>query len=114
MANSLIKWGDSTGTHGSDVISVNPKTGEVELWDSKVRTRTTKGTESPTFANENTREKAIEEAKLEIRSNTSLSEKTKDIALENLRKKNFTTYTVGQGKVKNSTIQKYCNNERCN
>lgn len=36
----VLKWGDKAGTQGSDIISVNPKTGEVNLWDNKFRVTT--------------------------------------------------------------------------
>lgn len=108
-----MKWGNSTGTNGSDIISVNPRTGEVELWDSKYRSSPTKGKISPTFDKPNTRGRAIEEARREIESSTLLSPEIKQRALANLRKRNFTTYTVGHGKVQNSVIQKYCNNQKC-
>ena len=105
--------GNSTGTHGSDIISVNPRTGEVELWDSKYRSGSTTGKISPTFDKPNTRVSAIEEAKREIESSTLLSSEIKQKALYNLDKQNFTTYTVGSGKVKSSVIQKYCDNQKC-
>ncbi|MDG2944685.1 hypothetical protein [Exercitatus varius] len=59
---TVVKWGDSTGTHGSDIISVNPRTGEVELWDNKYRSSSTTGKISPTFDKLNTRNNAIREA----------------------------------------------------
>lgn len=95
------------------MISVNPKTGDVELWDSKYRSSSTKGKESPTFANKGTRDNALREAKEEIEASTFLSPEIKQKALDNLRKRNFTTYTVGTGKVKTSIIQKYCDNQKC-
>ena len=110
---TVIKWGNSTGTHGSDIISVNPRTGEVELWDSKYRSGSTTGKISPTFDKPNTRASAIEEAKREIESSTLLSSEIRQKALDNLDKQNFTTYTVGSGKVKSSVIQKYCDNQKC-
>ncbi|MDH2999154.1 hypothetical protein A1D23_13470 [Chelonobacter oris] len=110
---TVIKWGNSTGTHGSDIISINPRTGEVELWDSKYRSGSVSGKESPTFDKPNTRASAIEEAKREIESSTLLSSEIRQKALDNLDKLNFTTYTVGSGKVKSSVIQKYCGNQKC-
>ncbi|WP_158497416.1 VENN motif pre-toxin domain-containing protein [Mannheimia granulomatis] len=110
---TVVKWGNSTGTNGSDIISVNPRTGEVELWDNKYRSGSTSGKISPTFDNEGTRANAIREARREIESSALLSPEIQQKALENLRKRNFTTYTVGSGKVKNSVIQKYCDNQKC-
>ncbi|MGR6980988.1 hypothetical protein ACUHGC_06180 [Testudinibacter sp. P27/CKL/0425] len=109
----VVKWGDSTGKHGSDIISVNLRTGDVELWDSKYRSNSTTGKISPTFDNTRTRVSAIEEAKREIRASTLLSPEIRQKALENLKSRNFTTYTVGSGKVKTSVIQKYCHNQKC-
>lgn len=86
---------------------------EVELWDSKYRSGSTSGKISPTFDNERTRANAIREAMEEITENKSLPPDIRQKALQNLRNENFTTYTVGSGKVKNSVIQKYCNNQKC-
>ncbi|NEN76474.1 hypothetical protein F9B74_09150 [Pelistega sp. NLN82] len=69
----VIKWGDSVGKHGSDIISVNTKTGEVELWDSKYRSHPTVGEISPTFENKSSRDKAIQEARIQIEESTLLS-----------------------------------------
>ncbi|WGE72181.1 VENN motif pre-toxin domain-containing protein [Actinobacillus equuli subsp. haemolyticus] len=109
----VIKWGNSTGTNGSDVISVNTKTGEVELWDNKYRSGSVTGKISPTFDKEKTRASAIEEAIREIRGSKFIAPEIQQKALDNLAKQNFTTYTVGSGKVKNSVIQKYCSNQKC-
>ncbi|OOF48001.1 hypothetical protein BKK54_11270 [Rodentibacter genomosp. 1] len=109
----VIKWGDSSGKHGSDIISVNTKTGEVELWDSKYRSNSIKGENSPTFERESSRLKAIKEAREQIEGANNLSPQIKKQALKNLDEGNFSTYTVGSGKVKNSVIQKYCNKTKC-
>ncbi|WP_235914905.1 hemagglutinin repeat-containing protein [Pelistega ratti] len=118
----VIKWGDSVGKHGSDIISVNTKTGEVELWDSKYRSHPTVGEISPTFDIDakkvdgevsNAFNNAIEEARREIQQSTLLSTEIRNKALNNLESKTFNTYTVGSGKVKNSVIQKYCSGEKC-
>lgn len=110
---TVVKWGNSTGTNGSDIISVNPRTGEVELWDSKYRSGSTTGKISPTFDNPKTRENAIREAREEINNAKNLSQETRNKAIENLNKGNFTTYTVGSGKVKSSVIQKFCSYQKC-
>lgn len=108
-----MKWGNSTGTNGNDIISVNPRTGEVELWDNKYRSGSTSGKISPTFDKPNTRENAIEEAIKEIGKAKNISPEIRDRAIYNLGKGNFTTYTVGSGKVKNSVIQKFCSYQKC-
>ena len=71
------------------------------------------GTESPTFSRDKTRAGAIKEAIDEIGETNTLSPEIKDKAINNLRNGNFTTYTVGSGKVKTSVIQKYCGNQKC-
>ncbi|MFZ7172618.1 hypothetical protein ACLSYQ_07585 [Avibacterium avium] len=109
----VIKWGNSTGTHGNDIISINPRTGEVELWDNKYRSSAVKGKISPTFENVKTRVNAIEEARREINNAKNLSPEIKEKAIQNLNNENFITYTIGSGKVKTSVIQKYCNNQKC-
>ncbi|MFZ7263192.1 hypothetical protein [Avibacterium avium] len=101
----VIKWGNSTGTHGNDIISINPRTGDVELWDNKYRSSAVNGKISPTFDKINTRKNAIQEAIDELEQNKSLPREVRNNALENLKNGNFTTYTVGSGKVKSSVIQ---------
>ncbi|QBC42487.1 hemagglutinin repeat-containing protein [Iodobacter fluviatilis] len=109
---AVVKWGDSIGRNGSDIISVNPKTGAVTLWDSKYRTTDTNIPQSPTFSIIERRKSAVAEAKASIKdSNLSLDAKNK--ALMNLERNNFSTKTVGDGGVKNSVVVKYCNGKPC-
>ncbi|MDO8768060.1 MAG: DUF637 domain-containing protein, partial [Burkholderiaceae bacterium] len=112
QGQAVVKWGDKIGTNGSDVISVNPSTGDVVLWDSKYRTATTGMDQSPTFANATTRNQAIEEAKGAIDA-SNLPSDVRAKAISNLEKQNFTTNTVGAGGVKNSVQIRYCGNKPC-
>src|SRR5262249_47267156 len=45
----VIHWGSPIGSHGADIVSVNLKTGEVTLWDSKFRGKRVRIQESSTF-----------------------------------------------------------------
>lgn len=108
----VVKWGDGAGTRGSDIISVNPSTGEVALWDSKYRSASSPLPESPTFANPGTRAAAVAEAERVIRS-SSLSPQVRDAALRNLKDGNYTMNTAGSGNVRNSVQTRYCNNKGC-
>ena len=58
----VLKWGDEIGKHGNDIITVHPKTGAVEFWDSKFRSNPTTGKTSPTYTNKGRLENAKTEA----------------------------------------------------
>ena len=101
----VLKWGDRIGKHGNDVITVNPKTGAVELWDNKFRSTPAAGEISPTFRNKTTLSNALEEARDYIQhSNLPPSLKTK--AMNNIDKGNVTVYTPASGGIKYSTINR--------
>ncbi len=69
----VVRWGDPIGSHGADVISVNQRTGEVILWDSKARTASTAIQPSPTFApKSNSLASAIKQARESIEKNQTL------------------------------------------
>jgi hypothetical protein len=53
---AVVKWGGAVGAPGNDVISVNPITSEVTLWDTKYRSNPANIGQSPTFANQGTGE----------------------------------------------------------
>ncbi|MDR2341604.1 MAG: hypothetical protein LBD84_00990 [Campylobacteraceae bacterium] len=110
----VIKYGDAVGTHGSDIISVNTKTGEVTLWDSKYRSSTTAMQSSSTFTNPSAFNKAIRDAIKIIDKDTTLPANIKEQALKNLEKRNIITNTVGHGGAKNSVTVKLCNGKPCN
>jgi len=112
QGQTVVKWGDKIGTNGSDVISVNPSTGEVVLWDNKYRSATRSIGDSPTFANEGTRDAALTEATAAIRA-SNLPQSVKDAAMNNLDQLNFTTNTVGLGGAKNSVQVRYCGGKPC-
>ena len=110
----VVSWGGSVGTHGADVISVNPKTGEVILYDAKtysnatnVQPSTTFAADKPALANARRQaERAIEDS--------NLSPAMKQQALQNIRNGNFTTRTTNQGVGGSSPIAvKYCGHSVC-
>lgn len=94
------------------MISVDVKTGEVTLWDSKYRTSETIIQESPTFTKEGPLTGALNEAEKAIKGST-LPQAIKDKAVQNLIDNTYTTNTVGAGNVKNSVTTKICNGKIC-
>jgi hypothetical protein len=63
-AQLVVWWGAVIGSNGSaDVISVDPTTGQVTLWDSKARTDTSSAAiQSETFTDAKRRAKARQQA----------------------------------------------------
>jgi Possible hemagglutinin (DUF637) len=112
QGQTVVKWGGPVGTNGSDVISVNPNTGEVLLWDGKFRSSPTTIEQSPTFANKGPLANAVQEARDAI-DRSSLPQSVKDAATQNLKDGNFTTNTVGAGSVRNSVHVRYCDGNPC-
>jgi Possible hemagglutinin (DUF637)/Pre-toxin domain with VENN motif len=108
----VLKWGGAVGAPGNDVISVNPITAEVTLWDTKYRSNPANIGQSPTFANQGTLGNAVEEARRAIDA-SNLSPAIKTQALENLKDGSYTTNTVGAGAVKNSVQVRYCSGKPC-
>jgi hypothetical protein len=109
---SVVKWGDKVGGHGSDIVSVNPRTGEVVLWDSKFRSSDVGLQQSPTFSDSSRRAAAVDEALKAIQS-SSLAPEVKNRALQNLTGGNFTTNTAGSGGARNSVQVRYCGDNPC-
>ena len=83
----VVRWGDPIGSHGADVVSVNIKTGEVTLWDSKFRGGSVRIQPSKTFQDPKSLNNAIEVAKRTIDANTTLPAEIRDAALQNLARK---------------------------
>ncbi|WP_081060254.1 filamentous hemagglutinin N-terminal domain-containing protein [Burkholderia territorii] len=110
---TVVRWGDAVGTNGSDIISVNSATGQVNLWDNKFRTDIRGLTPSATFANDSAAfESAVGQAKREI-LNSNLPSEIRQKALDNLNSGNFVTNTVGSGGLKNSVSIRYCGGKPC-
>jgi filamentous hemagglutinin len=109
---AVVKYGGVVGTHGADVVSVNTKTGEVTLWDSKFRSRNSTIDQSPTFDNEKALRYALLDARKAIQS-AKLPEPVRAVALQNLLQGNYKTNTVGAGQVRNSVPTKVCNHGDC-
>ena len=109
---AVVKWGGAVGAPGNDVISVNPLTAEVTLWDTKYRSNPANIGQSPTFANQGTLGNAVREAREAIDA-SNLPPAIKDQALQNLDRLNFTTNTVGAGQVKNSVQVRFCSGKPC-
>ncbi|WP_461809599.1 DUF637 domain-containing protein [Ralstonia solanacearum] len=110
---TVVRYGDAVGTHGADIVSVNPKSGEVTLWDNKYRSGETKIDSSPTFT---PRSSALNGALRDARDaidESNLPPAVKDAAIRNLNAGNFRTNTVGSGGVKNSTVVRFCGREPC-
>ncbi|MFZ2161057.1 MAG: DUF637 domain-containing protein [Sideroxyarcus sp.] len=112
QGEAVVKWGDKIGAQGNDIISVDPKTGGVTLWDSKYRSGSTTIEQSPTYVKRETRAAAVSEAQRTI-SGSNLPQAVKDTALQNLEKGDYTTNTVGSGGAKNSYQVRYCNGKPC-
>jgi hypothetical protein len=101
----VVHWGKPVPANGPDVISVNTKTGEVTLWDSKYRGSPRKIQPSSTFQGDRTRENAIRQAVEAIKTDTSLPPSIKRAALANLEDRRVRTRTVGAGNARNSTLR---------
>ena len=112
LGETVVRWGDSAGTNGSDVASVSPNSAAVTLWDNKYRSASTSMGQSTTFESDSARANAVEQAKAAI-GTSSLPDSIKQQAIDNLDKGNFVTNTVGSGGVKNSTQVRYCGNKPC-
>ena len=101
----VVRWGDVIGSHGADVISVNTQTGDVTLWDAKLRSAEVRIQESSTFrARSDAREHAIQQAIETIETDTTLPSSIRQRALENVERKQINTRTVAFGNAKNSII----------
>ena len=101
----VVRWGDPIGSHGADVVSVNIKTGEVTLWDSKFRGGNIRIQPSQTFQKQPSLDNAIRKAEEAIKANTTLPAEIRAAALKNLEKRQVATRTVGAGNAKNSTLR---------
>lgn len=88
---AVIRWGDPIGSHGSDVISVNLRTGEATLWDSKYRGTARTVQQSQTFSDPARLQNAVNEAVETLRIDTSLPENIRQHALRNLQRGSFHT-----------------------
>lgn len=100
----VVKYGDKIGRSGSDVISVNRKTGNVTLWDSKYLSNSRRVPDSPTFKfGSEPYKNAIEEARNSIRD-SGLSPELKNRAYENIQEGNFNLNTASAGNARNSSI----------
>jgi RHS repeat-associated protein len=102
----VVRWGDPIGAHGSDVISVNMRSSQVTLWDSKFRSAGVSVQPSPTFQPGIARlNNAVQEAIRTIQNNQTLPPNVRHNALNNLLNGQFRTRTVGAGNARNSCLQ---------
>ncbi|MFK0165925.1 hemagglutinin repeat-containing protein [Rhizobium sp. NPDC090279] len=109
----VLKYGDAVGTHGADIISVDVKTGDIFLWDSKFRSSAVSIKSSPTFTpGSDALNNALQQAEQEIRKST-LPQSIKDKAISNLDAGEFTANTVGTASARNSVPVKYCGFNPC-
>ena len=117
----VLKWGDKPGTHGSDVISIDPKSETVVLWDNKFRSDDGTLEISPTFdinaktasgdssgAWKNAKQEAID-----VIQNSNLPAEQKIKLAQAVADGNFETRTVGSGALDGQiVIQKYTNGQK--
>ncbi len=89
----VVSYGDKIGRHGADVVSVDPVTGEVTLWDSKYRGSGAIEAQSGTFSGERL-QSALDEADEDLRRTTNLPASVRDRARANLRIGKFRVATV--------------------
>jgi hypothetical protein len=108
----VVKWGDKVGMQGSDIISVNPNTGVVTLWDNKFRSADRSIPESTTFSSTKNQGAIIEEARRAIQE-ANLSPAIEQRALMNIGSGTYVTNTVGSGGARNSVQVRYCNGSPC-
>ena len=99
---SVVSWGAPVRARHADVVSVNTKSGQVTLWDTKFRStqgfdRALDSGDSPTFSIDARRQAAVAKAAKDIAHSTNLPADIKLKALENLKGNNYTTGTVGGG-----------------
>ena len=111
---TVVSWGGKVGSQGADVISVNPKTGEVILYDAKTYSNATNVQPSPTFAPDKPAlENAREQAERAVRA-ANLPPSVKQQAIQNIFNGNFTTRTTNQGMGGSSPIAvKFCGHSVC-
>jgi filamentous hemagglutinin len=111
---TVVSWGGKVGSQGADVISVNPKTGEVILYDAKTYSNATNVQPSPTFApGSDALINARDQAERAI-SASNLPPAIEQQALKNIREGNFTTRTTNQGMGGSSPIAvKFCGHSVC-
>ncbi len=101
----VVLWGKPIGARGSDVVSVNPQTGGVTLWDARFRSASVRIQPSRTFQQRPTLQNAIKEATEAVQRNQTLPAHARDAALRNLQAGEVRTRTVGFGNAKNPTLQ---------
>jgi hypothetical protein len=95
VGDTVLKFGDKPGTHGSDVIAVTPN-GDVVLLDAKYLSSGKGHPASDTFMQPGPLADAIAEARRALTDTVSdrLSPEMRAKALKNLAEGNFTTLTV--------------------
>jgi hypothetical protein len=113
----VVRWGDKIGTNGADVISVNPSTGQVSLWDTKFLSadKSIKMAGSFDFTGINGQAKLAslmkqaEDAIVAARLQPAVEAK----AIAEIRAQNFFANTVGAGSAKNSVPKRFCGSNPC-
>ncbi|WP_374406910.1 hypothetical protein [Hydrogenophaga sp.] len=110
----VVSWGGKVGTQGADMISVNPKTGEVILYDARTYSNATNVQPSTTFAPGG---EPLANARVQAESAieaSNLPPALKQQALDNLENGNFTTRTTNQGVGGSSPVAvKFCGHSVC-
>jgi hypothetical protein len=109
----ILKANQTVTQNGADLITYNPKTGQVTLWDSKttIGRLNTSGQRVPktvapstTLTNRSTLNKALQEAQDAI-GQSRLSPLDRAQALQSIENDTFRKVTAGAGNSKNSVIQ---------
>jgi hypothetical protein len=96
LHETVVEYGDVIGTHGADATSVD-SAGWVTLWDSKYRSGGAEFIESETFTEGSSRlDDAVVQAVAAVEGHAEgiFSETARATAAANLKKGDFTAYTV--------------------
>ncbi len=116
----IVRWGDKSGTKGSDVIAVNPANGEVLLVDTKYRTQPQTLPHSRTFdfdpaTNPRWQQQldSIQDQARRAIAGAQLPTHIRDAAVAKMDASNFSTITVGAGNVRNNSFVRFCGGQRC-
>ncbi|MBL8389352.1 MAG: hypothetical protein JNK17_14155 [Hydrogenophaga sp.] len=110
----VVSWGGKVGTQGADMISVNPKTGEVILYDARTYSNARNVQPSTTFAQD---KPALENARrgaFDAIEASNLPPALLQQARQNILDGNFITRTTNQGVGGSSPIAvRFCGGVVC-
>jgi hypothetical protein len=104
----VVNWGHHISTNGNDVITYNPATKRVSLWDDKVTRRVGSAKElrmSPAYRNDRVIQAAIKDARDKIR-NSELADDDIANAISAINKKDVSMFTHGAGNYRDNLVEK--------